>query len=150
MYALSLDFDGVLHPFGSRGAALFGKLHLIHELMEKYPAVHVMVHSSWREVHSAEDLKEMLFGSRHDLADRFLGVTPVEIMSRWESIEAWAWRNKPTSICVLDDEPRMFPSYIVQNKDPRIRFIECATLLGLMEGNPALDAWARSTLLVEV
>jgi hypothetical protein len=145
-YVLSLDFDGVLHPFGSRGEALFGKMPLIHSFLEQYPAVNVIVHSSWRQIHGAEDIGEMLFRGRPNLMSRYLGVTPVEIMSRWESIEAWVEAHKPTSICVLDDEPRLFPGRVTSGQEPGVCFIECPTTHGLAENHPTLEAWARSTL----
>lgn len=149
-YILSLDFDGVLHPFGSKGGALFQKMPMIYRLLEQYPAIKVIVHSSWRHFHDSDELGEMLFHDRPDLADRYLGVTPIQAMSRWESILAWIKLNKPVSVCVLDDEPRMFPGHVPLGQDPRICFIECPTTEGLAEGHPALDSWARSTLTEKV
>lgn len=149
-HILSLDFDGVLHPFGAQRAKLFSKMPLIYRILEQYPDVYVIIHSSWRQVHDADVLKQQLFGTRPDLESRFLGVTPVEVMSRWESIEAWVEQHKPRSVCVLDDEARLFPQHIAEGKEPYIRFIECPTLLGLTDaGNQALDSWARSTLSME-
>jgi len=137
---LSLDFDGVLHPFGGAGQRpFFRKMELLYPLLEQYPEVRVTVHSSWREIHDDEELRDFLFSDRPALENRFIGATPRDVMSRWESIVAWAERNPEAGpYCLLDDEPRMFPHHIARNEDPRFRFIACETTYGLYEGSPAL------------
>lgn len=147
---LFIDFDGVLHPFGCGTEALFNRLHLIHRVLEQNAALRLVVHSSWREIHGVEELKDMLFHERPDLADRYLGVTDPEIPSRWESIEAWVEEHQPAhSVCILDDEPRMFPSHIAKNQDPRFRFVQCPANQGLREHSDSWDklrGWIYSRL----
>lgn len=135
-----LDFDGVLHPFGCGTENLFNRMPLIHRVLEQNASLRVVVHSSWREIHADDELVDFLFSDRPELADRFLGSTPREYPSRWESIEAWVEANNPEGpVCILDDEPRMFPSHIAKGQDPRFRFVECPANQGLREHTPAWD-----------
>lgn len=154
---LFIDFDGVLHPFGSGIEVLFCRMHLIHRLLEQNADLRVVVHSSWRmaftsgaHVYDDETMRDMLFKTRPDLRDRFLGCTDRDIPSRWESIEAWVEKHNPEhAVCILDDEPRMFPSHIAKSQDPRFRFVECPSNQGLREHSPAWDklrGWIYSRL----
>ena len=147
---LFLDFDGVLHPFGGGVDALFRQMHLIHRVLEQNTDLRVVVHSSWREVHDDDELSNFLFHDRPDLADRFLGSTPRDVMSRWESIVAWVDHHEPEGpVCILDDEPRLFPGYVAKGQDPRYRFVECPQNQGLREHSPAWDklrGWIYSRL----
>lgn len=138
---LFLDFDGVLHPFGCTAEALFCRLPLIHRVLEQNAGLRVVVHSSWREVHSPAELKDLLFHTRPDLASRFKGTTDPKVAGRWESIEAWLKTHQPSGrVCVLDDEPRMFPSHVVRNQDSRVHFVECPAHQGLSETS---FAWGK-------
>lgn len=148
MRVLFLDFDGVLHPFG--GHPLFRHMPHLYTLLEKHPEVRLVVHSSWREIRDDSELRTFLFAQRRpDLANRFLGATPREVMSRWESIEAWVAAHPEVEgpFCVLDDEPRLFPSHIAQGRDPKFHFIGCDSKRGLSESGPelaGLSAWLDS------
>jgi hypothetical protein len=140
-----LDFDGVLHPFGCGTENLFNRMPLIHRVLEQNASLRVVVHSSWREIHDDDELAHFLFSTRPDLANRFLGCTPREYMSRWESIEAWVSKHNPEGpVCILDDEPRMFPSHVAKGQDTQFRFVECPSNQGLREQSLAWDklrAW---------
>ena len=74
---ISLDFDGVTHPSPHSvprrtDVAPLQWLDFLAELLERHPDVGLLVHSSWRETYSEDELRDML----HPLEDRFLGVTP--------------------------------------------------------------------------
>ena len=142
------DFDGVLHPFGGGPEQFFRRMELVYPLLEASPEIRVVVHSSWREIHDDDELKNFLFYARPELADRFIGSTPREIMSRWESIEEWAKQNPEAGpFCILDDEPRLFPSHIAQGQSERFYFIGCDSKVGLHRDSPALlklTAWLSS------
>lgn len=68
---LFLDFDGVLHPAGGPpGETLpFEWVAQLNELLDAHAEVLLVVHSSWRERFSAEELRDFL----GPLGDRLLG-----------------------------------------------------------------------------
>lgn len=65
---LLLDFDGVLHL---PGQLPFEHLKLLEKALAPYPALKIVVSSSWQEVHSRENIVEFL----GPLANRFAGMT---------------------------------------------------------------------------
>jgi hypothetical protein len=152
-----LDFDGVTHPFGASASDLFKRVHLLHRILDMNRDLRVVVHSSWRSTLNAtgdgwqfsdEEMADFLFHTRPDLAGRFLGTTDRAIPSKWLSIEAWVEKHGPdSSVVIVDDEPRFFPSYIAQNEDPRYRFVAPASHQGLREYTPQweqLRGWIYS------
>ena len=54
---LFLDFDGVVHPAHGE---LFTEVDRVARWLDGWPAVDVVVSSSWREVHPQSELVEML------------------------------------------------------------------------------------------
>jgi hypothetical protein len=62
MRLIFLDFDGVLHE--ARGdleeAQYFQWVPILAELIAPHPDVHVVVHSSWRHMHTAEELRSFM------------------------------------------------------------------------------------------
>lgn len=112
---LFLDFDGVVHPgrdphcVGPSTLFLevghFGWLDNLVQLLRARREIGVVVHSSWREVYSLDDLREMLSG----LEANYLGATVPG--SRYESILSWLQEHSQvSSFRVLDDDPGEFPS----------------------------------------
>lgn len=150
---ITLDFDGVLHPFGCDTSKRFSRMHLIHRLLEQHSSLRLVVHSSWREIYKDCELVDFLFSERPELASRFLGSTPRDVMSRWESIEAWVTLNAhERTVCILDDEPRLFPSHVTKGQDSRFHFVECPSNQGLREHSPAWDklrGWIYATIAAE-
>ena len=103
MRIISLDFDGVLHPSPhhhprAEVATLAWIDHLV-PLLEGHPDVGLLVHSSWREVHSLDDLQDML----HPMEGRFAGVTPPG--ERQASLTEWRAANPDARMLVIDDDP---------------------------------------------
>jgi hypothetical protein len=97
---LFLDFDGVLHPDGSIGGALFEPscILALEEVLQEFHAVEVVISSSWREVHPLADLLDMV----PELAPRIVGCTPDrverihlpgELWSYARHGQCWAWVN---------------------------------------------------------
>lgn len=130
---LFLDVDGVLHPGREPGAlgpsdhymrvGPFGWVRYLATELEVHPDVEIVVHSSWREVYSLEELQEMLAG----FGDRRIDVTPPG--ARCESIAAWLQaQGGEVRFLVLDDEPGEF-------LDPGVRagLVECDRRLGASE-----------------
>ena len=140
---LALAFDGVLHPVNSRTESMFCRLDLFEAWLRMRPAIQVVITSSWREVHSldelvsffSEDLQhriadvapayERVFGkpwsrSSKDIADRRY--------RRQAEIERWiADGDAPCDRwAALDDDPSLFapgcPNLVV-----------CDSALGLTE-----------------
>lgn len=74
MRLIFLDFDGVVHE--ARGDLeddqYFEWLPILAEAISPYPDVHVAVHSSWRHIHTAEELR----GFMRRLGERYLGAIP--------------------------------------------------------------------------
>ena len=68
-----LDFDGVTHPEPCKGVNYFCHLPLIEAVLQEYPAVDIVISSSWRdpELHSLDDLRGFL---SPDIAARVVGV----------------------------------------------------------------------------
>lgn len=126
MRAIFVDFDGVLHDANIlrvdsqvggkpirraiQGRQLFEYAHLLAELLEPYPDVQVIVHSSWRRDSDADECRSMLAhtGLRID------GITPLLLTyrglgsARQASIEQYVREYGITDWIVLDDEPQHF------------------------------------------
>ncbi|MEN3111711.1 HAD domain-containing protein [Uliginosibacterium paludis] len=111
-----LDFDGVLHSVRSN-ARLFEHVARLAEMLAPYPAVRIVVSSSWRNAHEEDALQGFL----RPLAERMLGVTPkLAGALRQDEIEAWLQDNTeryaafdPAGVEVgdwvaIDDMPRLF------------------------------------------
>ena len=100
-----LDFDGVLHPASrAPGEALpFCWVPELAEELAPYPHVGLVIHSSWTERFTLDDMREFLF----PLGSRLLGV--VGSGTKSQSILAFL-RDQPaiSSWLVIDDEPAQF------------------------------------------
>lgn len=68
---LFLDFDGVLHPWGSRKP--FANAPLLAEVVKDYPALDIVISSSWRTNMTLPQLKALLPA---DIASHVVGKTP--------------------------------------------------------------------------
>ena len=114
-----LDFDGVLHPFPTRGADnLFSSLPVLWKLLDTLPEASVVITSSWREQNDLRTLTDLITanGGEH-YRDRIIGVTPVAVSpdvilqgERQDEIEAWISANTFGSVryVILDDIPDFF------------------------------------------
>ena len=112
--ALFLDFDGVLHPSvlsrfdeppESLTTVFFGWLQALVQVLRPHPDVAIVVHSTWRYTHDADELR-LLLGA---LGPQFAGATPKG--PRYESIEWWLHLNPLfVSHRSLDDDAREFPT----------------------------------------
>lgn len=117
---LFLDFDGVTHPEPCLSADEHCKLPLIESVLRDYPAVKIVISSSWRDHYSLEEMSAFF---APDIASRLIGVTPSikrpssnwlpghvpEFEREWE-IESWmkvncAW---DTPWMAIDDRPYWF------------------------------------------
>lgn len=110
---LFLDVDGVLHPGREPGelgpsdhymrVGPLGWVRFLATELKVHPDVEIVVHSSWREVYSLEELQEMLA----EFGERRIDVTPPG--PRCESIVAWLQvHGEDVRFLVLDDEPGEF------------------------------------------
>lgn len=136
---LSLDIDGVLHPqaaapeFEIYPAATPGELRavglllhcdLLAEILEPYPLIQLLVHSSWRHVYSAARFRELLA----PLGSRIVAVAPPRIFDREAALLDLMARRQiaRAKLIVLDDQPALFTAL-------RDRVVFCSPQMGLAE-----------------
>lgn len=121
---LFLDIDGICHPAnacgpmpdgGVYGEDLFRWIAPLIALLNEMPHVDVVVHSSWR--HSYDAVPKLLADLPAALAARVVGVTPLNIYGRQESIEAYVRRHRVQQFVAIDDARYAFsddmPSWLV-------------------------------------
>jgi HAD domain in Swiss Army Knife RNA repair proteins len=142
MKILFLDFDGVLHPVKGGFDDQFCHLENLKSIIGDTP---VVVSSSWREVFSLEDLKDMLEGVN------IIGMTPVstggkswEPMARYFECIAWLKDNNmlDANWRALDDQKSIF-----ELDSPCANLILCSENVGLAKGSNAaieLEKWINS------
>lgn len=105
MRVLFLDFDGVLHPAGgSPGKSLpFEWTELLATLLKPFDDVQIVIHSSWREQFSAQELRDFL----EPVANRLLGA--VDAGPKGAAIERFLCEHPEiTDALVLDDQIHEF------------------------------------------
>lgn len=135
---LFLDFDGVVHPLDDTNhpAGWFRWLPLLANLLASWPDVKIVVHSSWRYVHTDAELRELL----GPLSARFAGSAPRG--PREQAIESVLQANKSlvTAHLVLDDDPKEFTT-------GRVNLIVCDSLEGLTQRRTQehVQRWLEST-----
>ena len=115
-----VDFDGVTHPELGHPKDEFCHLPLIEEVLREYPAVDVVISSSWRDVHALDKLRGFF---SPDIAPRVVGVTPSikEPSSTWLpgpdsshprewECNTWMRQNRPwgTPYVAVDDRSTWF------------------------------------------
>jgi hypothetical protein len=143
---LFLDFDGVLHP-QYEGQAVpadvaFCHLSRFENVMRDFPAVQVVISSTWREQFSFSNLQKRF---STDIAARIVGVTPSYPLSHplivaqreWE-ITAWlsARGLKHAPWVALDDASWEFKNY-------RGHLIACLSHVGF---DAAVESKLRAAL----
>jgi hypothetical protein len=118
---LFLDLDGTLHPNGTvrllpdgevdtTGAFMWARILL--ELLSEFPAVDVVLHSTWRFVWEHDE--ELLRHLPGELAKRVVGCTPRSVVGRHQSIEAYCRTSGTKQFIVLDDEPSAYPTGLAE------------------------------------
>lgn len=105
---ISLDLDGVTHPSPHSAhrrtdVAPLQWLDILGVLLKEHPDVGLLVHSSWRETYSEDELQDML----HPLESRFAGVAPAG--QRAQAIQQWLKAYPGVQLLAVDDEPNEFP-----------------------------------------
>ena len=129
MRALFLDFDGVTHPVGGApGYTLpFEWLPVLTGLLSSAPDVRLVIHSSWVERYSFDELREFL----GPLADRTIGA--VGLGRKADAIEAFLLAHPEIdSWLVVDDCPSEFPRAHFKS------LVACDSELGLSD--PAVQS----------
>ena len=105
MRLIFLDFDGVLHE--ARGdlddGRLFEWVPILVELIAPHPDVRVVAHSSWRHMHTPDELRTFMRG----LSERYLGAVPSGPRER--AIREYLRRSPHIrEYIVIDDSPADF------------------------------------------
>jgi len=136
--AIFLDFDGVLHPSGGDPGRVmpFEWLPILANLLQECPDVKLVVHSSWRDVHSSDYLREFM----GPLGSRLLGAVPPG--PRGLAIQEFLRLEvRITSYIVLDDMPAECPAGLEDS------VIVCDPLLGISEQTvqDQIRRWLEST-----
>lgn len=119
---LFLDFDGVLHPEPCCDTTnLFACLPRLESVLRDFPAVRIVISSTWRGKHSLGELRTFF---SDDIAGRIIGVTPawqeipgiVETIGyqRHAEIEGWLrLSGEPwCSWLAIDDKPYLFKPFL--------------------------------------
>ncbi|MGU7776371.1 HAD domain-containing protein [Burkholderia sp. MR1-5-21] len=142
---LFLDFDGVLHPYGTRvfdenyrwanNPELFCWLPILHEILAPHPTVKIVVSSDWRGLFDDENLIRLL----GPVGDRFDGVTTTGGGPRSAEILEEVSRRKSSTWLAIDDHPS-----VVDASAQEQRFIACAPDSGLSA--PTVQATLRARL----
>ena len=119
MNTIFIDFDGVMHPVSAiaglspyqlhleeemKARNLFCWLPLLEELLREYEDVTLVVHSSWKQYLTNEQMHAIL-GS---LAGRFIGITP-NSKGRYLGILDVVHRAAIVNHLILDDAMHEFP-----------------------------------------
>lgn len=111
---LFLDFDGVLHPcYGSPDGA-FCYLERLEDVLRDFPAVRVVLTTSWRE---KTPIDYLVGNFSPDVRGRIIGGTPVIIQNeppyrpyvRHEEIKAYLKDRPAERYVILDDKAEWFP-----------------------------------------
>lgn len=109
---LFLDFDGVLHSSLCLEAEHFCRRPLFEEVMRRFPAVRIVISSSWRHHFDLDRLRPFFSG---DIAERIDGTTPLWVpggpANRFEEIMAFV-RSRDLDEAgwlALDDSAFEFP-----------------------------------------
>lgn len=92
----------------SRGR-LFRWTWILADILEPYPDVRIVVHSSWRLLQPEAQIQTLL----GPLCSRYAGVIPPPD-ERWEGIASYVIRNKLADYRILDDHPELFPAKLPQ------------------------------------
>ena len=123
---LFLDFDGVLHAPNCRDAFLFEHLARLEAVLYDFPAVSIVVSSSWRERRSLDQLRTPF---AVEMQERVIGSTPLlrfqrELPHRGLECTTWMAQNAPDlGWLAIDDEPSLFgPHQPVLVCDSRLGF----------------------------
>lgn len=112
------DLDGVVHAAGDSriddrgtlvGEGLFRWWPRLREVLQEFPNVRLVIHSSWRKYWpTLESLRELL---PPDMADMVWDITDPRILSKHESVvEYLANHPEVSGYVVLEDEPDQFPA----------------------------------------
>jgi transcriptional regulator with XRE-family HTH domain len=115
-----LDLDGCVHATGDSrlddrgqlvGENMFRWWPNLREVLDEFPQVRVVVHSSWRKFFPRlEYLRELMPA---DLAERVVDMTDPSIHLRYESISEYLGRHPEVSAyVVVDDEDEGFPTEV--------------------------------------
>lgn len=126
---LFLDIDGVLHPNGTArtyvrrnvagefighrvlGDGLWQWAQPLIRLLSDFPDVQVVVHSSWRHEISLADIKSHMPPT---LAQRVVGITPMDAWERLDSIRAYCDQNSVDRFLIIDDTAGEFPKDLAE------------------------------------
>lgn len=89
------------------GEDLFRWVEPLLQLLDEMPHVEVVLHSSWRHSYRG-DLKRLFQDLPPALAARVVGVTPLKVYGRQESIEAYVRRHRVQRYVAIDDAAGYF------------------------------------------
>lgn len=118
---LSIDIDGVCHPSPHcvprrDDVAPLQWLDILANLLAGHPDVGLLVHSSWRETYSEDEIRDMM----HPLESHFVGVAPPGL--RAQAIQQWLNAHPGVPLLAVDDEQEEFNglrSYLFIACDPQ-------------------------------
>ena len=138
---LFLDYDGVLHPYGTEAfdedfkllsnPALFCWIPVLADILRPHPTVKIIVSSDWRRLYDDITLAKLL---GVELGARLDGVVETYNSDRAHEIRTEAARRNLTRWLAVDDHSSVRAA---RCKDPR--FIWCDPATGLSNPDVQLE-----------
>lgn len=142
---LFLDIDGVMHSVDHvqatytstgieyTGGRLFEHLALLGKILDQCPDVSVIISSSWRHVHSLQELQGFFGGWGH----RVIGTTTsidasgALLANRFQECRAMAEQLGVSDWVIVDDQPGIVWGSQIPARELVRRVIWCDPVLGL-------------------
>ena len=130
-----LDIDGVLnshksqeHPSSASGMVIDRHaIQYLNTVLEYDPEISIVISSSWIKKLSLLEFSEILEKEYHLIPGRIVDVLSSG-MKKDKAIRKWVEDNKPTALCVLDDE------WIFDLNDPiQSHFVKLSAHEGLQD-----------------
>ena len=146
MKYILLDFDGVLTSeswtrqciFECRRENMFGLdwfdpgcLRALQTIVDATGAG-IVVSSSWREL--GDDNLQMLWAFT-PMPGRFLGTTPIWILTKREAIEEWIHKHQEDRYVILDDQDLHFPRQIQTNPEVGLTMEDARKAIEILNHN---------------
>lgn len=131
---LFLDFDGVLHPTDARMGELFCHVPPLEAVLREYPAVEIVISSTWREAHPLDELRGFFSA---DIARRIVGQTPARPERSEVPPELWPFVREGECAVWMRRQQCESRSWLALDDDA-VQFRPRSPILHLVDGQRGL------------